>query len=188
MLTKKKARRTLRKRLRGLSARDIFRKSYAACLKLLRTEQWRTAEMVMLYQAMPGELDATHAILESLRLGKRVAVPRIDWSDHSIHPVEIETLNHAITVDRHGIREPRDGAPLAVETLDLVAVPGLGFDRACRRLGRGSAFYDRFLSQAGFRAATLGIAFEEQLLPEIPVESHDRLVDGLITDRAIRMR
>ena len=188
MRTKKKARRQLRRRLSTLTDREIFLESYAACLRLLATDVWREAGTVMLYQAMPRELDVSHVLLESLRLGKRVALPRIDRVEDRIEAVAIACPNHAITLDEHGIREPRDGAPLDLATLDLVVVPGLGFDRTCRRLGRGRAYYDRFMARGGFRARTCGIAFEQQILAEIPVDSHDLPVEMVITDRSTHLR
>jgi 5-formyltetrahydrofolate cyclo-ligase len=60
-------------------------------------------------------------------------------------------------------------------------VPGLAFDPSGRRLGRGKGFYDRLLAMV--RGRKCGIAFEEQVVPEIPVEPHDIRLDCLLTPR-----
>lgn len=91
---------------------------------------------------------------------------------------------------RHGIREPGANAGrVELGEIDLVLVPGVAFDGGCHRLGRGGGFYDRFLAQAGLgRAWMLGVGFGVQLVERVPRSSHDRQVDGVVTDRAIVMR
>ena len=63
--------------------------------------------------------------------------------------------------------------------LDLVLVPGVAFDLHGRRLGRGRGYYDRLLSQVGGR--TCGVAFDEQVVSEVPVEAHDVLLNCILT-------
>ena len=66
-----------------------------------------------------------------------------------------------------------------LNSLDLVLVPGLGFDAAGHRLGRGRGFYDRLLVQiAGTKC---GVAFDEQMRPSIPAEQHDILLNCILT-------
>jgi 5-formyltetrahydrofolate cyclo-ligase len=68
--------------------------------------------------------------------------------------------------------------------VDIVFVPGLAFDRKGLRLGRGKGYYDRFLASldgSSPRPVRCGIAFAEQFVEEVPIESHDRPVDVLFT-------
>ena len=65
--------------------------------------------------------------------------------------------------------------------LDLIIVPGLGFDSECRRLGRGAGYYDRLLSES--RAYKVGFCFDEQLLDEVCTEEHDVRMDCVVTER-----
>jgi 5-formyltetrahydrofolate cyclo-ligase len=70
---------------------------------------------------------------------------------------------------------------------DLVVVPGLGFDAAGWRLGQGGGHYDRTfpaeLREAGPRL--VGFAFDVQLVPRVPHDSHDRMMDAIVTERRI---
>jgi len=78
-----------------------------------------------------------------------------------------------------GVREPVGGGPAPGP--DLVLVPGMAFDAAGFRLGRGGGFYDRWLAaHPGVR--TLGLCFHCQLLGKIPVESHDVKMDAVLTE------
>lgn len=68
--------------------------------------------------------------------------------------------------------------------LDLILMPGLGFDRSGRRLGRGKGFYDAYLERCGRhprgKPYTVALAFKEQLCAEIPVDDHDVLIDEIL--------
>ena len=68
---------------------------------------------------------------------------------------------------------------------DLVFVPGIAFDLVGRRLGRGKGFYDRLL--AGVRGHKCGVAFDTQLVAEMPEEPHDMRVDSIITPSRWRL-
>jgi 5-formyltetrahydrofolate cyclo-ligase len=63
--------------------------------------------------------------------------------------------------------------------LDFILVPGVAFDLSGRRLGRGKGYYDRLLKQT--RGTTCGVAFDEQIVGEIPVEPHDLNVNCILT-------
>jgi 5-formyltetrahydrofolate cyclo-ligase len=63
---------------------------------------------------------------------------------------------------------------------DLIVVPGMAFDKAGHRLGRGKGYYDRFLSQYP-QVYTIGLCFDFQLLPEVPSEPHDCLINEVIS-------
>jgi 5-formyltetrahydrofolate cyclo-ligase len=79
-----------------------------------------------------------------------------------------------------GIREPETRcARLTSGKLDLILVPGVAFDLRGGRLGRGKGYYDRLLRE--LRGTTCGVAFEEQIVGEIPVEPHDVRLKFLLT-------
>jgi 5-formyltetrahydrofolate cyclo-ligase len=83
-----------------------------------------------------------------------------------------------------GAREPAGDTPASPP--DLVLVPGLAFDPAGFRLGRGGGFYDRFLeSLPSPRPALCGVGFSGQIVPSIPREPHDARVDFLLTEKGL---
>ena len=101
-------------------------------------------------------------------------------------PVEVRSLTHDLAENSLGIREPVSGVPIPTSMIDLVIVPGLGFDEKGNRLGRGRGFYDRFLAHPQLRAVKCALAFEEQLCPEVPCDPLDVGVDILVTDVKLR--
>lgn len=83
-----------------------------------------------------------------------------------------------------GAPEPPDDKQRRVDVSEAgtVLVPGVAFDFAGRRLGRGGGFYDRLLADARLRARRVGVCFACQLVEQVPVEPHDQRVDALITE------
>lgn len=101
-------------------------------------------------------------------------------------PIEIHSLTTDVQPGVIGIREPVEGMPVPLSDIDLVIVPGLGFDRQGNRLGRGRGFYERFLSHRDLRAQTCALAFEDQVVESVPVGELDVYVNLLVTDRRVR--
>ena len=69
-----------------------------------------------------------------------------------------------------GILEPQ-GNPVSPALLDVIIVPGVAFDTACNRMGRGKGFYDRLLATTS--VPTIGVCYAEQYYLSIPTEQHD---------------
>ena len=180
-------RKEMRQALARISPADAAEKSHQACAKLTGLEQFAAADVVMLYLPIPGEVDAVPIALAAWRHDKTVLVPKVDWQQRHMLAVECRSLSDEMVRTRFGLRQPRDGHPWPVEDIDLVVVPALAFDRQGSRLGRGGGFYDRFLSHRKARAATCGLAFEEQVVDALPAAAHDRPVDMLVTDHGVRM-
>lgn len=101
------------------------------------------------------------------------------------------------TVNQFGIEEPSTHSSwVKVEPSDQVQgalIPALGFDRRLSRLGRGRGYYDRFLrsfnerrlQMGGSPILKIGIGFSEQLVDELPRDSHDVKLDAVLTDREV---
>lgn len=107
--------------------------------------------------------------------------PRIDGDELAFHaPGEdwVEGL--------HGIREPSIHSPIVeASRIRGLLIPGLGFDRRGRRLGRGKGFYDRLLS--GWTGLKVGVCFECQWVDSIPTEAHDQKMDLIVTEAGLWM-
>jgi 5-formyltetrahydrofolate cyclo-ligase len=80
----------------------------------------------------------------------------------------------------YGVPEPVEHQYLRLRDVDLVVVPGLAFDKQGGRLGRGKGCYDRFLKRLPADTATIGLAFDFQILPSVPAAAHDVNVDKVL--------
>lgn len=188
---KKRLRAELRERVAAMPA--VERAAAAARMRahLSDSDPWRAAGVVLLYAADASEPDLDGLIAAGAAAGKTVCVPRIDWEAKTMAPAAVRGVEDLVD-DRHGIRAPAASCPaVAPESVGLVVVPGVGFDRAGGRVGRGGGFYDRFLAglEAGGPIGTvvLGACFAAQVVGRVPSGAHDRRVDGLVTEAGLWM-
>lgn len=186
MQSKAVVRKHLRELLAAMSEADRHRKSLAACSLVAASPEFAAARVVMLFLSTPTEIDTAPLALKSWQAGKTVVVPKVSWDQRRMLPVEISSLHTAMATTGPGVREPVNGQPIPVDFIDLVIVPGLGFTAKGYRVGRGMGFYDRFLAQPEFLGVSCGLAFEEQIVEELPVLDHDMPMSMLATDRGIR--
>ncbi len=183
---KKDLRQRLRKTLGDMPGETLLAGSQRACQNLFEQPEFKKAEVLMVFLSLPGEVDTSAIVLRSWQDRKRVLAPKVSWNQRRMMPIEIRSLTDDLMISDMGIREPAAGIPFPIPLLDLVIVPGLGFDEFGNRLGRGRGFYDRFLAHPEFKGVACGLAFEEQLVPSIPVGPLDRRVDMLVTDQNVR--
>jgi 5-formyltetrahydrofolate cyclo-ligase len=174
----------LREQIRALlktkTSEQRVEASVRARLNLEQQQIWREARVLFFYAPLPEELDIWPQVEDSLKVGKIVCLPRFDQSTGHYQAFCIEDLTSDLVTGRFGIREPGEAcAGVPLNQLDLVLVPGVAFDLRGRRLGRGKGFYDRLLADAG--GLKCGVAFDEQIVTEIPVEPHDVSVDCILT-------
>ena len=169
-------------RLRALSAADRASASARARERLKLEECWRTARSVLFYAPIDGEVDIWPLALEAWADGKTIALPRFVRAEGIYEACVVNDLGAGIKEGRFGIREPRKSEEDQVlKQLDLLLVPGVAFDLLGRRLGRGKGYYDRLLE--GLSGLNCGVAFDEQIVNEVPVISQDRRMDCILTPR-----
>ncbi|MDD5097808.1 MAG: 5-formyltetrahydrofolate cyclo-ligase [Candidatus Omnitrophica bacterium] len=179
MLTKAQIRSKILLRLKTQEEEDRNRKSKFILNKLLKNKAFRKAKIVMFYIAFGGEVNTAEMIREAQKIGKVICVPICRKDKEIMQPAILE--NHAkLKLGPYGVREPATKNLLKPKDLDLVIVPGLAFDKQGNRLGRGKGYYDRFLSTLSNRADSIGLAFDFQILPLVPTNTHDVSVKQII--------
>jgi 5-formyltetrahydrofolate cyclo-ligase len=177
---KKLIRSQFRGKLRQKSPASRLADSAALCERLVNSSIWEETRTVMFFAPMPEEPDLWPALQFILHQGLTVALPRFDQAKGVYTASVVQDLSKDLVTGLHGIREPRaECTEHPLNLLDLILVPGLAFDLRGRRLGRGAGYYDRLLT--GVRGTTCGIAFDEQISGELPVEPHDVFVDCILT-------
>ena len=141
---------------------------------------WKDAAAILFFAPLPDEVDVWPLLEEALTTGKTAALPRFDPQGQNYVTCRVHDLRREIVAGQFGIREPGNGCgEIAPHSLDLILVPGVAFDLAGHRLGRGRGFYDRLLADA--RGIKCGMAFDEQIVEAIPVEPLDVRMDFILT-------
>jgi 5-formyltetrahydrofolate cyclo-ligase len=173
-------RRQLRVRLNGLSKAQREEASALARDLLRRQTVWQRAGAILFYAPLAGELDLSPLFDEALQGGKTAALPGFVRETGTYQAFELSHSMRDCAPGKFGIAEP--GAhcrPIPLKRLDLVLAPGLGFDVSGRRLGRGQGYYDRLL--AGIAGVKCGVAFDQQVVGQIPAAGHDVSMNFILT-------
>lgn len=170
----------IREKLRTISPAQ--RELYSSHAQALLEEQaiWKEAQSILFFAPLPDELDIWPSLAIALMAGKHAFLPRFAPATKSYSACQIKVPGADLKLGQFGIREPTDAcAQISLNRLDLILVPGVAFDLHGRRLGRGKGFYDHLLAAA--RGKTCGVAFDEQIVNEVPVEPHDVLLHCILT-------
>lgn len=154
--------------------------SRGVCEQLRAQPAWRAAKAILFYSPLRDELDIRPLIAEVLAEGKAAALPRFLPETGSYGAALLGGDATSLAIGQFGVLEPPEDSPLLpLNQLDFILAPGVAFDLSGARLGRGRGFYDRLM--AGAQATKCGIGFDEQVVPELPVEAHDILLDYVVT-------
>lgn len=176
---KARLRADLRAARRALTAAQRALAAAQAGALLARSDAWRAARVVALYQACGAELDLAALRADAHAAGKVVALPRVEGERLSLHLVAVET---PLRPSALGVPEPPAETPrVDLASLDLIVVPGLGFDRRGGRLGQGGGYYDRLLATLPAAVRRIGIGYDLQWVEAVPREDHDGALHAVVT-------
>jgi 5-formyltetrahydrofolate cyclo-ligase len=178
-LAKAELRTRMRAALRSMDAASRAEESTGIRAAIRAWPQWAGAKAVMGFLPLPGEVDLRPLLAHALERGATVAVP-VSQADGTMSPFQVQSLDPAaFEQDAMGVLVPKVRMPVAVSSLQVVLVPGLAFDAAGHRLGRGGGYYDRFLQHLPVGAAAVGVSLACQRVPKVPVTAADMRVGWL---------
>jgi 5-formyltetrahydrofolate cyclo-ligase len=137
---------------------------------------------VGIFYPLPGE----PSLLALLRqAGVRWVFPRVEGETLSFYHVREPERGESWAAHLWGVTEPRPEAAdlVSADEVQVLCVPGLGFDQHGHRLGRGAGYYDRWITErASAQMICVGVGWTEQVSERVPVEPHDARMHHLITD------
>ncbi len=150
--------------------------------------EYAAAKAVMFYVDVRSEVRTRNDLEAALQTGKKIVVPYC--VDGELELFHLEAMDE-LELGMYRILEPKadlrsvTAKRVDVEELDLIMVPGVGFDRRGGRTGHGKGYYDKLLEHARLDTPLIALAFECQLFPEIPMQSHDIFMDKVVTESAV---
>ena len=173
----------------SMSADEVRIKSEAIMERIIKSEAFAGARLVMCYMDFRNEVMTAGIISAALASGKRVALPRVCkcGNDRTLAVYEINDLYKDVEKGAWGIMEPCSHRLRRADEneIDLVIVPGVAFDVNRQRLGYGAGYYDSFLAKLRPGCSKIAVAFDLQVQECIPVEVHDVKMDAVITETGI---
>lgn len=155
--------------------------------RLLSDAMYRQSRLLHCYLALRDEVATERLARTALLDGKRLIVPVVAAKDQVLLHAEITDYDRDLAAGYQGILEPRGGEQRLVDPaeVDLFIIPGKVFDLRGYRIGRGLGFYDRCLSGVKGHAVICAMAYELEVLDELPSEAHDVPVDYIVTERRV---
>ena len=187
VLNNKSDQRRYLKKLRGSIPCGLRKKKSAdISRRLLNSDEYRSANTIMIYMSFGTEVETDTVFDTILRDKKRLVVPLCNTENRTMKGCYIPGKS-CLETGNYGIYEPKRTLVLSGEIctadkrdIDLIIVPGLGFDKDGYRIGYGMGYYDRYLD--GFDGRTVGLCFKECMLEHIFSDEFDKKIDRIITD------
>ena len=170
------------------------RLSRIICARFIEQQAYQQAETVMWYVHCRSEVRTILALTTALeKQDKRIVVPYCTKDAEGHNKLGLWWLQDLseLTVGTWGILEPPSdrwgerAKEIVPEMLDLIMVPGVGFDRQGGRIGNGAGYYDKLLNMLRADTVLSSVCYEAQLFAEIPMQAHDVYMDHVITERAV---
>lgn len=169
-------------RRRSLLPKENETFSEAICRRLRALPACCMAKRIFAFASMADEVQLYGWIAAALAEGKAVALPLVRGKG-VMAAVRVRALSDLVLGD-YGILTVREDRREIVDpaSLDCVLVPGAAFSRKGARLGLGAGFYDRFLGEKATQAQRIAVAFSCQIMEDLPLEAHDIMMHGIVTE------
>lgn len=183
---RQRAKRALRKQMRtirgALPASACDARSTAIQERVVALAELERATTVLSFASIRNEV-RTRPIMETVwAAGKRVALPRVVGEALCLHLVEPDT---SLVDGAFSVPEPPDCASrLEPDDIDFALVPALAVDPRGLRIGYGGGYYDKLLPRLT-NACTCAVAYDFQLISEVPELPFDAAVDLVVTDERV---
>jgi 5-formyltetrahydrofolate cyclo-ligase len=149
--------------------------------RLFSLSEFKSARVILFFASFRSEVDTGPMIRRALAFGKRVVLPKVKGAELVLY--EISDLDKDVSPGTWGIPEPHEPRPVMLEEIDLIIVPGAAYDEQGNRAGYGAGFYDKLLPT--FKKVTVALAFEFQIVPNVPTEMHDIPIKKIVTERRV---
>jgi 5-formyltetrahydrofolate cyclo-ligase len=184
---KEQIRKDVAKVLNGFTEKQRVEKTRAIERKLFEFANFLEARIILLYVEGENEVRTKHILKRSFDFNKIVVLPAFDPERRKATILKVDHPDKDLQPGPRGVAEPNPARckPVPIQKVDIAIIPGLAFDEKGARIGSGKGYYDRFIPELPATTRKVALAFEEQIIPQVPTESHDRHVDIIITDKRI---
>ncbi|MEJ2164882.1 MAG: 5-formyltetrahydrofolate cyclo-ligase [Desulfobacterales bacterium] len=175
------------KSISALSEGQIAEKTKAIEAKLFDFANFLEAKIVLLYVNGDYEVRTDNIIKRSYHYGKIVVLPAFDPVKFNMNLLKVDNFEKELIPGPRGVLEPDASRCKLVplERIDIAVIPGLAFDEKGGRIGSGKGYYDRLIPKLAITTRKVALTFEEQIVPQVPMEAHDKHVDIIITDERV---
>jgi 5-formyltetrahydrofolate cyclo-ligase len=171
----------------ALSKNERTAKIRAIGKRLFEFANFLESRIVLMYVGGKNEIPTGDILKLAHEYGKIVVLPAFDAGTHKMNLMKVDYLEKDLRSGPRGVSEPDPDRckRVPIDKIDIAIIPGIAFDEKGARIGTGQGYYDRLIPRLSITTRKVALAFEEQIVPQIPMESHDKFVDIIITDKRI---
>lgn len=184
--SKEELRELLHSKRKRIPRSDFFDLSKKIIARLQQQREYESAQTIHCYASMNDRREVdTHPLIKAMiGEGKEVVVPVTHFEDRMLSHFELISFDDLVP-NKWGVLEPKpkDGRKRTPSELELIIVPMVGGDEQGHRIGYGAGFYDRFLKNIA--CSTIGLCFEQNIVPSLPTDDHDVPLDKIITEKRV---
>jgi len=176
----------IEKKLTSLSEKDKKKRSRLIEDRLFEFANFLESRIALLYISQPLQVQTDRILKRCFDFSKLVILPVI--SDASeMRMVKIKNLKTNLVRDGEGSLIPDvercQGVP--IDCIDIAIIPGLVFDEKGGRIGSNEGYYNRLIPKLPITTRKVALAYEDQIVPQVPMEPNDKFVDIIISDSRI---
>ncbi len=171
----------------AVTASDIAKKVTAIEDRLFEFANFLEAKIVLLYVSGDNEVQTKNIIKRAHSYNKIVVLPAFDPKTFEMELMKVDKFAQELKPGPRGVPEP-DAARskiVPIDRIDITIIPGIAFDEKGGRIGTGRGYYDRLIPKLAITTRKVALTLEDQIIPQIPMESHDKHVDIIITEKRI---
>ncbi|MBC8459398.1 MAG: 5-formyltetrahydrofolate cyclo-ligase [Deltaproteobacteria bacterium] len=185
--TKQEIRENIAENLAMLSESEHIEKLKAIENRLFEFANFLESNIVLLYVNNTNEVSTHSIIKKSFDISKIVVLPAFDPTKNEMNLMKIDAFPADLIPGPRNIIEPDPSRckMVPIESIDIAIIPGVAFDERGGRIGSGEGYYDRLIPKLSVTTRKVALAMEDQIVSQVPIESHDKHVDIIITEKRI---
>ena len=186
-ITKSQIRTDIEKALAALSEKEKVEKTKAVEKRLFDFANFLEAKVALMYVNNTNEVATSNILMRTHAYNKIIVLPAYNTETFAMTLMKVDALEKDLSDGPRGILEPNSERckVVPIERIDIAIIPAVALDEKGGRIGSGQGYYDRLIPELSITTRKVALAFEEQIIPQVPIESHDKHIDIIITDKRV---
>jgi 5-formyltetrahydrofolate cyclo-ligase len=186
-IAKSQIREEIAQKFAALSAKEIAEKTEAIENRLFDFANFLESKITLLYVNNEHEVLTENIIKRAYAYNKIVVLPAYKAENFEMELKKVDDIEKDLVPGPRDILQPDESRckDVPIDKIDIAIIPAVALDEKGGRIGSGKGYYDRLIPRLAITTRKVALAFEAQIVPQIPIESHDRHVDIIITENRV---
>jgi 5-formyltetrahydrofolate cyclo-ligase len=186
-IAKSQIREEIAQKFVALSAKEIAEKTEAIENRLFDFANFLESKITLLYINNEHEVLTENIIKRAFVYNKIVVLPAYNAQNFEMELKKVDNIEKDLVPGPRDILQPDASRckDVPIEKIDIAVIPAVALDEKGGRIGSGKGYYDRLIPRLAITTRKVALALEAQIVPQVPIESHDRHVDIIITENRV---